>query len=341
MGLRPILHRTIVTAASIVVGCAVSSCADSGRPARTIAGEGWDTILTIGSMSVDDTVLISPAAVVLWHGNLAILEDQPQRVRLFSASGADEWTFGSPGQGPGEMLQAYKLVVLANGNLGVADGRNRKLVEIDSSGRFVRERYYRDLPGASDSPTPFGNRFVWSQYMPGRPLFVTDREDFSVLDSLVIPWPEPVDQKYRPDLSTWTAGSADRWVAALWFGPYFAVGDDDGVSVFPMVEPFHWAYAPSAQVQQDPLADSAYVGARDVALVGDEVFILGGGRPRRRSHVEEPTRLIDVYSVAGEYKRTYELPFPSWAFDTADGRLFYLLTEKDGVYPLLFGLRVR
>lgn len=341
MRLGVIAHRAVLTVTTLVVGSAMSGCDGPDASGRIIVNEGWDTILAIGSMSVDDTVLISPSAVVVWNGDLAILEAQPQRVRVFSATGEDRWTFGSRGQGPGEMLQAYKLMVLRDGNLGVPDGQNRKLVEIDAAGRFVGERYYRDLPGASGNPTRFGNRLIWSQYWPGRPSFITDSDEFAVVDSVEIPWPEPNDQKYRPNISTRTAGSAERWAAALWFGPYFAVGDDHGVSVFPMVETFHWAYAPTPEVQQDHLADSAYIGAWNVALVGDEVFILGGGRPRRAAHGEEPTRLIDVYGVTGDYRRSYELPFASWAFDTADGRTFYVLTEVEGLYPFLFGLRVK
>jgi hypothetical protein len=333
--------RDVLLATCLVVGLLVSACGDPGPQGRQIVGQGWDTVLTIGSASIEDTVLIGPASVVVWNGLLAVLEDQPQRVRAFSLTGDDRWAFGSAGQGPGEMLQAFSLIESPNGNLGIADGRNRKLVEVDSAGQFMGERYYRHLPGASDNPTYFGDRLIWSQYMPDRPLFVTDNEGLEVIDSVAIPWPLPADQKYRPNLSTWNAGSADRWVAALWVGPYFAVGDGETVAVFPMVEPFHWSYAPTPQVQQDPMADSAYYGARDVALVEDEIYILGGGRPKRHAHDGEPSRMIDVYGVGGEYRRSYELPFASRSFDTDDGSVFYVLTDVDDIYPHVFGLRVK
>jgi 6-bladed beta-propeller protein len=333
LGRRPLLVILLAAVTGSV------SCGDEMPEGRRVVASMWDTTFVIGSTNVDDTVLIDPSRLALWDDQIAVLESQVQRVRVFDRSGKQLWLFGSQGQGPGEIGSAEEIFVSQEGHLRIWDGRNRKLLEVDHEGDLVGEQYFRDLWGLSTHPTPYGDRLIWTQLAEDRPAFITTVDGLEVVDSVSVPWPVPEDSKYRVSLMGFKAGSEDAWVVGLWIGPLFAVGSREGVGFYPFVQDFHFAYAPSRAVQSDQLADSAYFGTVDVGIVEDEVFFLSGGRPKRRSHPEEPTRFIDVYGLDGEYQRSYELPFHSWAMATDDQGTFYVLTNVDGVYPHLFGLR--
>ncbi|MGH7480598.1 MAG: hypothetical protein ACRELV_00455, partial [Longimicrobiales bacterium] len=88
-------------------------------------------------------------------------------------------------------------------------------------------------------------------------------------------------------------------------------------------------------------ADSARYGAVSLSVVGDEIFMLFGGRPFRQEHPDEPTRMIDVYGMDGEYRRSYRLPFDTGHMVTDNGELFYVLTYDELGYPFILGLRPR
>jgi hypothetical protein len=82
--------------------------------------------------------------------------------------------------------------------------------------------------------------------------------------------------------------------------------------------------------------DSTSFGAKQLAYVDDEVYMLFGGRPLRPAHPAEATRFIDVYDKAGTYKRSYDLPVDGMGFIT-DGETFFVLTLDP--HPQLLALR--
>ena len=83
-------------------------------------------------------------------------------------------------------------------------------------------------------------------------------------------------------------------------------------------------------------ADSARNGAVSLEVIGEEIFMLFGGWPVRRAHPGEPTLWIDIYSLDGEYLRSYRLPFDV-AGMTTDGHTFYVVSAE-GI-PRLIALR--
>lgn len=85
-------------------------------------------------------------------------------------------------------------------------------------------------------------------------------------------------------------------------------------------------------------ADSARIGAVSVDVIGKEIFFLFGGRPVRAAHPAEPTVWIDVYSVSGDYLRSYRLPFDADGMAT-DGNMFYVLASDET--PKVIALRPR
>lgn len=322
----------------LAVGGSVG-CGTEMPEGRRVVTSKWDTILVVGSKSVDDTVLIYPWRVRAWGDQVVVMEDQVQQVRVFNTVGRHLWTFGRVGQGPGEFLRVSEIHIDRDGHLQIWDDTNRKIIWVAADGTAIDELYFREPWGLSTSPTPYGNRLLWSQISAERPAFITDKEELEVVDSVRIDWPVPEDLPQRADLMGHSAGFEGGWVTGLWQGPLFAVGSADGVEFYPYIKQFHFAYSPGTYRASDPLADSAYYGARDVSVVGEEIFFLSGGRPRRRAHDEEPTLFIDVYGLDGEYRRSYLLPSDTWAMSTEDGETFYVLTLVDEGYPHLLGLR--
>jgi hypothetical protein len=238
------------------------------------------------------------------------------------------------------MKQAFMMLPGANGHLWVVDASNRKLLEFDDTGRFRREQYYRHLPGGVSRPSTLAKSVVWPHLIEGRPAYVTTVDSLEIVDSLRVAWPVPEWFPGEPDLRAVSRGQGAIWVAALQLGPSFAVWDGVDISMHPYLEDIPYAFRPPDLRHRPLRADSARWAARDLAIVGDEVFFLFGGRPRRHAHPEAPTQWVDVYTLSGDYRRSYKLPVDAYAMDTDDGVTFYLLTLVDGAYPQLLGIRL-
>lgn len=331
-------------AAAIAMAVACIACSGStgrNQGERLILSAAWDTTLVLGSDRVDDTVLIDPWRLAAWDDRVAVLESKVNQVRVFSLSGTLLWAYGHTGQGPGEIGSAEEIFVLPDDDLGVWDGRNRKVLRLSKDGQFLGETYFRELWGVSTNPTPVGDHFLWNQLASDRPMMVSASTRASLADSVRVDWPVPSSLPYPPELAGFMDSDGSSWVVGLWVGPYFAVGHGDSVAVHRYAGHHTFAYAQGSWRRSDPLADSAYYGARDVVMAGGHVFFLSGGRPRRRAHDEEPTRYIDEYLLDGRYEGSYELPFDCWAIATLDGHTFFAATNVDGAYPHVYGLRPR
>lgn len=328
----------VATPISCMVGCE--------RPEqgpRSVTGTRWDTTLVIGSRDGNDTTLVDPVDLLLWDDLVVVLEDRTQTIRAFDRQpgGGARWVAGRVGEGPGEMKQAGLMMAGANGRLWVVDARNRKVLEFDRAGQFQREQYYRHLPGGVSRPSTLERSVVWPHLLQGRSAYVTTVDSLEVIDSLRVSWPVPDGFQGEPDLRAVSRGQGGIWVAALQLGPSFAVWDGVDVDLHRFLEDIPYAFRPPDLRHRPLRADSARWAARDLAIVGDEVFFLFGGRPRRHAHPEAPTQWLDVYSLSGDYRRSYRLPVDAYAMDTDDGVTFYVLTLLEGAYPQLLGLRLR
>ncbi len=336
--------RSVLLILAALLATPVTACAPA-PPGRQILVTQWDTLLILGTQTPTDTSLVRPATILVSGELLFVLEDLDQQVRAFDTETGDRvWTFGRKGEGPGEMAFAYGLGIDPRGNLRIWDSRNRKLLEVDRSGRFLGEVYFRNLWGISGAPEVFGERLVWVQLAEGRPTFVSKLDGGEPVDSVRIQWPIPEHLPYRPNLFSRTAGSSNAWVMGLQLGPYFAVGTADGVHIHPFIEPPPFAYAANQRLSsRDPAADSARWGARDIGMTDTQILVLTGGRPPKLHYPEEPSRLIDVYGTDGVYQHSLLLPLDAHAFSTPDGEtIFVLASPTTGLgVPQIFGLRPR
>ena len=73
-------------------------------------------------------------------GNVYVLDGSNQRVVSFDSLGGFRRSFGSEGQGPGEIERALNLSVSADGDVAVYDWPKQGLVRFNSSGAFTELR---------------------------------------------------------------------------------------------------------------------------------------------------------------------------------------------------------
>ena len=324
-----------VASVLLVVGC-------SADPEDVVREPHWETFLTIGSTRLEDTTMLDPADILLLNDLLIVLDDREQRLTGFSLAngGLLGWRVGARGQGPGEMEQALMLLRGPRDEIWTPDARNRKMLRFNTVGAFLGETYYRHLPGGVSRPFVTGDRVLWPQLLPAAPLVVTSPDGLQILGQINVDWPIPHDLAATPDLRAVGFGSAEAWVLGLQLGPFFAVGQQDSVHIFPYASEIPYAFRQRDLRSMPKRADSARWAARDAAIAGGEIFFLFGGRPRRHAHPEEPTRTIAVYGLDGAYLRSYRLPFHATSMVTADGRDFYFLTQTESGLPRVVGLRL-
>ncbi|MBA4158444.1 MAG: hypothetical protein H0X65_13350 [Gemmatimonadetes bacterium] len=227
-------------------------------------------------------------------------------------------------------------------NLSVLDVDNRKVVELSPGGEVVRDIPMHHLPVQPGVLTTLHDRIVFTSQDPEHAVMIAEPDSLRLLSTARSAWPEPLDISLNIRTAPTSSSSpGDTWVTAFEFGPGFIVHRGDSAAVHRYIDPIFFALK-SGPRERAMGADTARFGARAVSIVGEEIFMLFGGRPIRMSHMEgEPTVLIDVYGLDGEYRRSYRLPSSSWSMDTDDGETFYVLTYADDTYPVLLGLRPR
>jgi hypothetical protein len=76
---------------------------------------------------------------VLRDGRIAVLDGQAREIRVFGPDGGHLATHGRPGRGPGEIEDAWGLMVGADDRLWLADGRNSRLSVFDAADGLVRD----------------------------------------------------------------------------------------------------------------------------------------------------------------------------------------------------------
>lgn len=318
--------------AAIMAGLAIAagSCGSDDRESvRGPVVERWDTLFVIGGQSINDTTLHSVIGLIQWGDRLAVLDGFEPHVRVFRES-EPLWGFGRQGKGPGEFYQPRGLAVAPNGNLWVLD--QGRITEISPEGEHVRDLTLFDLPSGASDLAVLHDRIVFSTYNR-RHIFLEVESDSRALRSS-IPFGLPDTLPSSPNLSLHMAATSDQegWVAAFHIGPGFYVHRNG--------EPlrFHRYVDPAwfVSVRPDPQRDTARFAAHAVSTVGDEIYLLYGGRPLWLLHGQELPRWIDIYGLDGAYRRSYRLPFDSWRMYT-DGEVFYVSTEDP--YPAVFALK--
>lgn len=345
-------RRRAPAVAAVLAVLAVAGCAADDRPIpefgggavsadRRLAGAGWDTLLQVGGQDPNDTTLLAPGWIRLWGNRIALLDWPNQNLRVLSRSGELLWSVGTRGGGPSEFGQVSSIAVGPDGNMWLLDSRNVKIMQFDSAGAFVRAVPLQHMPVPLGEFVMTADRILFPTQSPEHGVIETDLDSARILRSWPFPWPEPLDWRLNLAMVYAASASGDVWALAFMYGPGFMVFRGDSVAIHRYIEPV--PYVPKSGPHIRAMgADSARFAALSGSIVGDEIFFLFGGRPRRQVHpLGEPTVLIDVYGLDGGYRRSYRLPGDTKAMVTEDGQTFYVLTETEDGLPTLLGLRLR
>ncbi|MCA9738531.1 MAG: hypothetical protein R3E98_09025 [Gemmatimonadota bacterium] len=333
-----------------VVAAGVLGCDGNGVPdafdqwGREITS-AWDTIWVVGSDNPADTTLLDPERVLVWNELVLTLDITHQNVRALSRTdGALLWSLGRVGKGPGEFTNVVDVLVGPDSTPWVVDAENRRVSVLTADGRVEREISLQHLPPSAMYLTSTPDAVFASSHDTEYGMLELGVDSLEIRHVLRLPWQHDPASPFEYDVRMVHAtGGAARplRVAALQLGPGFLVFTSrEGFQKHLYIQPIPFAFRPGPKIRAAG-ADTARWGARDAAVVDDEIFFLFGGRPKRQSHPEgEETRLIDVYGRDGTYRRSYRLPGTAKAMSTIDGETFYILGESDLGVPTLSALRV-
>lgn len=333
----------VLTTCTLVSACSGDSPSPTHvdrYPSREFAATSWDTVSAFGPETPDDTSLVAPATVTTWDQKLVVLDWVRATVSVMSDRGRPLWQFGHRGRGPGELEQVAYVRPTPWGTLWVIDGKNLKVVELDSAGQLLKEIPTRHLPAVPGSVMfPSHRRVVLGTQSPKAGRITADPDSLSVIQVRPFLWADSVNHRYDIRVRSASDSATGQWVEALYFGPGFVVGQADSVfGRYRYVDDIPWARKGNPRLTRLK-ADSARYGAVKAEVFEGEIYLLFGGRPLRMAHESEPTELVDVYGFDGGYRRSYLLPMSADDFALfPDGR-FVVLSSYAELYPRIYVLR--
>jgi hypothetical protein len=327
--------------ALVVVMAGAAACAESKADPtesfapRNVVTETWDTVFVVGGEHVQDTLFSGPHRVAIAGAAVVVGDGMVERViGLDRATGAVEWSFGRLGAGPREFRGISDIAVTRDGMIWVLDFGNGRITVLAPDGEFHGVKTLHHLPAPPASILPLDDRAIGMSHGAPSPFMELGLDSLELRQSFALSWPGSVPDLANTRVSL-AKGSGDTWVSAFALGPGFIVWDGAKPRPYIYREHIPFALRPSQELTAMG-ADSARNGAVSLEVVGEEIFMLFGGRPNRRAHPEEPTVWVDVYSLQGRYLRSYRLPFHGRAMAT-DGQTFYFLITDD--IPKLIALR--
>lgn len=315
----------------------------------------FDTLWIYGGAS--DTIMLNADRVAAFPGgDAAVLDLAGRRVHRVGADGV-AWSWGTRGQGPGEIDHVRDLDVNAQGEVVLADSGNGRLHWLSGDGAWLREVGLPDGTINVDAVASLeGDQYILSSLMYSAALATSESISRGPLtayrwvrmsatgemEGLVpFPWDGFRSMSFLQTVGniagarSSTAGGP-RWVFGFGLGNGFFVFNDSVAEPYPYVR-----HADFPVVETGGLGggrDGFRAGyrdgrpervARDVAVRGDTVFVLAG------NYWE-----IDRYeSATGQYLDSVLLPVPLSQVAVARDVLVGIVAG--GMYPQVIALRAK
>jgi hypothetical protein len=303
----------------------------------------WDTVGIIGRLNAEDTTHVQPSRLRAWGDGFAVSDRSGTGVRFVNGQGDLRWVYAREGAGPGEVRNISEMRVTPDGLLWMIDAHNVKIMELAIDGTLCREIPMTRLPAIPQEMVFIGLEDVlFATQVPSRGMMIAHRDSLTVRSVGRFPWSDTLAAQWNLSVkATQPRAGSDTVAIALLHGPGFVIVENGRIVVHEYLDRISMVEKVSPALREAG-ADSARYAARAARAVGDELFLLFGGRPRRRAHpTGEPTVLMDVYGLDGAYRRSYLLPESAHDFETVDGEVFHLLTNAEGIYPQILSVRPR
>ncbi|MCY4399490.1 MAG: hypothetical protein OXE96_09155 [Gemmatimonadetes bacterium] len=316
----------------------------------------FDTLWVYGGAT--DTIMLNADRVAAFpSGDAAVLDLAGRRVHRVGANGV-VWSWGTRGEGPGEIDHVRDLDVNAQGEVVLADTGNGRLLWVSGGdGTWLREVGLPEGTINVDAVASLeGDHYILSSLMYATALATPDSNSrgpitayrwvrlsaTGEMEGLVpFPWDGFHSMSFLQTVGSIagarsSSGGGQRWVFGFGLGNGFFVFNDSVAEPYPYVR-----HADFPEVETGGLTggrDGFRVGfpegppervARDMAIRGDTVFVLAG------NYWE-----IDRYeSATGQYLDSMLLPVPLSQF--AVGRDALIGIVAGGMYPQVIALRAK
>lgn len=307
---------------------------EAGAGERTFRSVQYDTLWSYGE---GDSVLASVFGVdATPTGDAVVLDFRGQQVHRISAEGV-AWTWGSRGQGPGELGNVRAMAVNGSGEVVLGDSGNRRLTWLSLDGRWLRDApipppaaggfYVNDVTGIVPLE---GGGYILSR-TAAEP-WVRLSESGEREGVVPAPW-EGFDQMHP--LQTYgqvAGGSKDRWVFGFSVGSgFFAFDGAEPAGSYPYVE--HADFPALVTTRQSGGYRISYTArprttAQDIEVRGDTAVVL-----------VDSDKLDYYHVVTGRYVGTIRLPGPSRGFAFTGDAL--LSIDDTGMFPTITALKAR
>ena len=299
---------------------------------REPSGVEFDTLWAYGGPS--DTLLANPR-LLRQDGaqGLVVFDVRNQAAYRFGKDGELLWSWGTKGEGPGEVMNVRAMDVGADGSIVLVDSRNRRVVRLSADGRLLGETPVR----ARSSYVAWvaalrGGRLAVAEGTFGPLLALWDGEDVTAAELPGLGEPQPL--LHQGELVRWCD---DDWVYGFSNGNGWATfRAAHGRGVFPYVE--HSDFPKARQVRQGNTVRTQMTArpvetGRSLSVVGDTLFVLFGG--------ETATGwVLDKFNLhTGAYLESDVLPHFANLGVVSKDRAFTI--ETWGAYPRIVALARR
>ena len=299
---------------------------------RVFSDVAYDTLWVNGGPG--DTLLAMPTFPLAYgtHG-LLFFDLQSQSVLLLGDDGTVRWSYGKPGEGPGELLNVRAIDVRErDGAVILVDSGNQRMLTLNANGELVNEV---PLPARgvvhSLSLLSDGDIALFSSRQPHWQVWNGERmrRNSGVPDEIQ-------DMSFLQIQGRTTPWKDDKWVFGLGLGNgWFVFQDTVAIGVYPFVE--HTPF-PEVRHVREGLSRSSHMvnrpasSARSLSVRGDTLYVLFGG------HSSSSGRLLDKHDLnTGEYLETNLLPhYANRAIVGANGTVFTITSAE--LYPTIMAL---
>ena len=234
----------------------------------------WDTLLVVGSSSVDDTRLGSIVGLELLPGRIVVQDRFSPFVRVFDlGTGRQLWAWGNSGEGEGEVGKIADIAHGSDNTLWILDSDNRKVVQLSSAGKFVQEHFLQQLDHKPTGLSVTSSGLVVTADGSPELAYLLDPSSFEIKHVYNVRDFETSEFRGLPRTLDSAAPSAPIWVSAFNVGPGFFVADDS-------VPRFH-AYIEDVWSSATRAEGRLRWGAHSVELANNEIVAT---RPRVIDH---------------------------------------------------------
>ncbi len=310
---------------------------NDGAGSREHVPVEYDTLWSWGALT--DTILAAPGHVT-WtpSGGVVWVDFQTQRVHSLDASGRLSWSWGTIGQGPGEIRDVRALTVAPSGEVILVDSGNGRLFVLGEDGATLNEARL-EKPAYVEGIAVLGRDRYLLSTDSNPPWMIVDGNG-DLIARVDAPW----DGFDRMTFLQWN-GNVTRWKDGVWvfgFGygnGWFVLGDDGTSRSYPYVE--HTDFPPVARQRSrsglrvrtvTSLLSRPMSSAKSLSVVGDTLVVLFGG---------EAGSVLDKYDLStGAYLYSHGVA-RSVTKMTARGDGIYAVIDYKDLFPTVAVLRAR